>query len=169
MQAQTQGLAPWVPLSAAVCDVSSRYAMRSAFGPGMVTHWCQQALDNHTALPLEEIRRWMGEALAMRKYFYGDFYPLLSFSLADDAWAAWQYDRPDLGEGMIVAFRRQASPFSRWEAAARALDADADYELTSWDGQAGRLLSGKALMDGGLVVTVDEKPGSALFTYRRLG
>jgi alpha-galactosidase len=168
MQTQTQGLAPWVPLSAAVCDISTRYAMRSALGPGMVTHWCQQAMDNHKALPVEEIRQWMSEALSMRRYFYGDFYPLLSFSLAEDAWAAWQYDRPDLGEGMIVAFRRQAAPFSRWEAAAQGLDAGAEYELTSWDDQGTRRMSGRALMSGGLVVTIDEKPGSALFTYRRL-
>jgi alpha-galactosidase len=168
MQTQTQGLAPWVPLSAAVCDISTRYAMRSALGPGMVTHWSQQAVDNHKTLPVEEIRAWMNEALAMRTYFSGDFYPLLSFTLAEDAWAAWQYDRPDLGEGMIVAFRRHASPFSRWEAAPRALDPDADYELTSWDGDGNRRARGGELMTDGFVVTIAGKPGSALFTYKRL-
>ena len=111
MQTQTQGLAPWVPLSAAVCELPTRYALRSALSAGLVTHWSSQTLEGNVALPVEEVRRLMGEALAMRKYFYGDFYPLLSFSLADDAWAAWQYDRPDLGEGMVVAFRRENSPF----------------------------------------------------------
>ncbi len=32
MQTQTQGLAPWAPLSAAVCDAPTAYAMRSALG-----------------------------------------------------------------------------------------------------------------------------------------
>jgi len=58
----------------------------------------------------------------MRKYFYGDFYPLLSFSLAADAWAVWQYDRPDLGEGMVVAFRRFASPFAACRLTLQGLD-----------------------------------------------
>ncbi|MBP8122127.1 MAG: alpha-galactosidase [Caldilineaceae bacterium] len=168
MQTQTQGLAPWIPLSAAVCDVPTQYALRSALGPGLVTHWSPQALDGGIDLPVEAIRPLMDEALAMRKYFYGDFYPLLSFSLAADAWAAWQYDRPDLGEGMIVAFRRHASPFPRWEAKLQGLDPDANYGLVSWDNESTRRMTGKALMTDGFVVTIGEKPGTALFTYRRV-
>jgi len=147
MQTQSQGLAPWVPLSAAVCDGPApdadakaplgasasgyecatkrasaaagrsasayAYAMRSALGPAMVTHWSSQALDGGARLPVDHIRDLMQEALALRKIFYGDFYPLLAWSQSADAWAAWQYDRPDLGEGLVVAFRRAESPFPR--------------------------------------------------------
>jgi alpha-galactosidase len=168
MQTQTQGLAPWVPLSAAVCDEASTYAMRSALGPAVVTHWSSQALEAGVDLPLGTIRRLMEEALALRQYFYGDFYPLLAFSLAADAWAAWQFDRPDLDEGMVVAFRRHASPFPSWEAKLQGLNAEGDYELRSWDDDSTRCVSGRELMSDGLVVTLDEKPGAALFTYRRL-
>jgi len=168
MQAQTQGLAPWIPLSAAVCEAPTAYAMRSALGAGMVTHWSGQALEGGADLPIERIRALMDEALAMRKYFYGDFYPLLSFSLAPDTWAAWQYDRPDLGEGMLVAFRRHGSPFPEWEAKLQALDPEAEYELYSWDDRSIRRMSGKHLMAEGYAVTIADKPGSALFTYRRV-
>ena len=167
MQTQTQGLAPWVPLSAAVCDTASRYAMRSALGPGMVTHWCSQALDNGRAAPLEKVRAWMEEALEVRRYFYGDFYPLLAFSLAEDAWAAWQYDRPDLDEGMVAAFRRHASPFPNCDLVLRGLEPDAVYELRSCDGLAARTAHGSALMTVGISVTLTERPGSALFIYKR--
>jgi alpha-galactosidase len=142
--------------------------MRSALGPGIVTHWSSQALDGGVDLPIETIRRLMDEALAMRKYFYGDFYPLLSFSLAADAWAAWQYDRPDLGEGMIVAFRRHKSPFPRWEAKLQALDPETDYDLFSWDDRSTQRVTGTQLMTKGFDVTIGEKPGSALFTYKRV-
>jgi len=169
MQTQTQGLAPWVPLSAAVCPAPTEYALRSALGPGLVTHWASHALDGGVDEPIEAIRRLMDEALAMRKYFYGDFYPLLSFSLAADAWAAWQYDRPDLGEGMVVAFRRYASPFPNWQATLQALDPEAEYELTSWDDHTARRITGEALVTDGFAVTIADKPGSALFTYKRVG
>jgi len=168
MQTQTQGLAPWVPLSAAVCEAPTTYAMRSALGPGIVTHWSSQALESNIDLPIERIRALMHEALAMRKYFYGDFYPLLSFSLSADAWAAWQYDRPDLGEGMLVAFRRHASPFPCWEAKLQALDPEADYELLSWDDRSTQRVSGKQLVEDGFDVTITSGPGSALFTYKRV-
>jgi alpha-galactosidase len=168
MQTQTQGLAPWVPLSAAVCEAPTEYAMRSALGPGIVTHWSSHALDGGGEQPIETIRRLMDEALAMRKYFYGDFYPLLSFSLAADAWAAWQYDRPDLGEGMVVAFRRPESPFPRWEAKLQGLEPEADYDLFSWDDRSTRRMTGKQLIVEGFAVSIDNKPGSALFTYKHV-
>ena len=168
MQTQTQGLAPWVPLSAAVCEAPTAYAMRSALGPGVVTHWASQALEGNVELPVEKVRALMDEAMAMRKYFYGDFYPLLSFSLADDAWAAWQYDLPDVGEGMVLAFRRHRSPFPRWEAKLQALDPKADYDLFSWDNGSTQRMAGRQLVAEGFAVTIADKPGSALFTYKRV-
>ena len=168
MQTQTQGLAPWVPLSAAVCEQPTRYALRSALGAGLVTHWSSQTLEGNVALPLEEVRSLMGEALAMRKYFYGDFYPLLAFSLAADAWAAWQYDRPDLGEGMLVAFRRSASPFASGRLALQGLDPEGSYEICSHDDGATWRADGRSLLDEGLKIDIANRPGSALFVYRRL-
>ena len=168
MQTQTQGLAPWVPLTAAVCDQPSTYAMRSALGPGLVTHWSTQVLDGNADLPAATICRLMDEAKAMRKYFYGDFYPLLSFSLAEDAWAAWQYDRPDLGEGMVVAFRRHAAPFAVWEARLQGLETAASYDVCAWDSGLTWRSSGRQLMAAGFAVPVETGPGSALFTYKRI-
>ncbi|MCX6030734.1 MAG: alpha-galactosidase [Chloroflexi bacterium] len=168
MQTQTQGLAPWVPLSTAVCEAPTRYALRSALGPGLVTHWSAQALEGSADLPLDQVRQWMAEAVAMRNYFYGDFYPLLSFSLAADVWAAWQFDRPDLREGMLVAFRRHECPFPNWQAKLKALDPEAEYDLYSWDDHSTRRVYGKALMTEGIGITVEEKPGSVLFVYKRV-
>jgi alpha-galactosidase len=168
MQTQTQGLAPWVPLTAAVCDKPTAYAMRSALGPGSVTHWSTQALDGRADLPAATICSLMDEAKELRKYFYGDFYPLLSFSLAADAWAAWQYDRPDLQEGMVVAFRRQAAPFSLWEARLQGMEPVANYEVCAWESGLTWRSSGREMMANGFEVSIEAKPGSALFTYRRI-
>jgi alpha-galactosidase len=168
MQTQTQGLAPWVPLSVGVCEAASTYALRSALGPGLVTHWSSQALEAGANFSVSQIRQLMAEAAAMRPYFYGDYYPLLTFSLAADAWAAWQYDRPDLGEGMVVAFRRHACPFPSWQAKLKALDLKADYELYSGDDHRTRRVSGQALMTEGLFIATDEQPGSVLFVYKHV-
>ncbi|MGL4649247.1 MAG: alpha-galactosidase, partial [Caldilineaceae bacterium] len=168
MQTQTQGLAPWVPLSAASCDSATVYGMRSAFGPSIVTHWSSMALEGGMELPLDLIRRHMNEALAVRKYFYGDFYPLLTFSLAADAWAAWQYHRPDLREGIVLVFRRHASPFAEATLKLRALDPSATYEVTNADTDEAQAVAGKQLLQEGLRVLLPERPQSALFVYQRL-
>jgi alpha-galactosidase len=168
MQAQTQGLAPWVPLSAASCEQPTTYAIRSSFGPAMVTHWSSQALEAGIELPLDVIRGLMAEALDVRKYFYGNSFPLLAHSLAPDAWSAWQYDRPDLGEGIALVFRRHDSPFEEAVLSLRGLDAQRQYCVTDADTGTTRTLTGAQLTDGGLRVRLVERPQAVLFRYRRL-
>ena len=60
------------------------------------------------------------------------------------------------------------SPFPRWEAKLQALDPEADYDLFSWDDRSTRRMTGEQLMMKGFDVTIGEKPGSALFTYKRV-
>ena len=109
----------------------------------------------------------MNEARELRPYFYGDFYPQLSFTLSTDAWAAWQWDRPDLGEGCVIAFRRQDSPIVAIEAKLQGLEAAAQYELRDLDGGEVRTVAGAALA-AGLKVEIGEQSGTKVLVYRRL-
>ena len=169
MQTQTQGLAIWVPLTTGCWNQANTYAARSALGPGLVVGWSTPAVEEGKDLPLDMIRKMMAEEVATRKYFYGDFYPLYSFSMANDAWAAWQFDRPDLGEGMVLALRRPKSPFPKIEPALHGLDAEATYEWCSLDTGAVTKVSGRHLLEKGVSIEIAEKPGSALFIYKRIG
>jgi alpha-galactosidase len=168
IQGQTQGLAPWVPLSTGCCEQGNTYAFRSALGPGMVI--TTNIFDQTPALPFPVpwLRERLEEQVAVRPHFYGDFYPLLSFSLAEDVWAGWQFDRPDLGEGMVLALRRQSSPFTRMDAMLRGLEPDVRYEVRSMDGAQATRRTGRQLMETGIPIEIVEKPGSALFIYKRL-
>ena len=168
VQNQTHGLAPWVPLSSGSCDTIDQYAFRSAFGPGRVT---TANVDERKPTPdslVERLRKLTDEQREVSQYFYGDFYPLLDYSLNDDVWSLWQYDRPDLGEGLILAFRRHLSPFVGLDAKLQALDRDAVYEIQSFDGDEIRRASGSELLEHGLPISINEMPGSAVFIYRRL-
>lgn len=169
MQNQTQGLAPWVPLSAgAAGPVGDTYAFRSALGPGIVCGWGEPGLREGDGFPAAWCRERLAELLSVRPYFYGDFYPLISFSLAEDAWAAWQFDRPDLGEGMVLALRRPGSPFARLEAPLSGLEPTASYELRWLDDGRREEIGGRELLERGLRIEIADRPGSALLTYRRL-
>jgi alpha-galactosidase len=168
MQGQTQGLAPWVPLSTGAFDHPDTYAARSALGPGVVI-----TSNQFEALPTEHfphdwLRQAVREQLAMRKYFYGDFYPLTPFGLGRDTWAVWQFDRPDLGEGMVLALRRPESSYVRFQACLRGLDEEAEYEVRCVDTGKSTRARGREWAEKGLVVEVPERPGSRLFTYRHV-
>ncbi|MCX7598701.1 MAG: alpha-galactosidase [Armatimonadetes bacterium] len=174
MQGQTHGLGLWVPLSTGACDRPDDYAFRSALGPGIVmctppnpTGAPEGFLTPWEAYPLDWLVRALKEEQRVRAYFEGDFYPLLSYSLADDVWAAWQFDRPDLGEGMVVAFRRQNSPLTGMTARLRGLSPRATYEVRDVDGRRGWKATGRELMDKGLSITISHQPGSRMFLYRR--
>jgi hypothetical protein len=52
----------------------------------------------------------LADFVRARPLFYGDYYPLLANSPDYDVWAAFQMHRPDLGEGLMLAFRRKDAP-----------------------------------------------------------
>jgi len=168
MQGQTQGLAPWVPLSTGCCDRADTYDFRSALGPGIVISNAVNQPEPPPPYPAAWLRERIAELKAVRPYLAGDFHPLLPYSLATEGWAAWQFDRPDLGEGMVLAFRRQHSPFPTMLARLQDMQAEARYEVRSQDGSPPVTITGRELAEGGLRIEIGRQPGSALFIYRRL-
>ncbi len=176
LQGQTQGLSVWVPLHSGACEQPNDYALRSTLGTGVVfvtppnfsgtpegyaTPW--------DAYPAAWMRKAAEEQRTVRPYFEGDFYPLLAYSLADDVWAAWQCDRPDMGEGGGGALRRQRSPFASMIAPLRGLEPEATYELTDRDTGERWTASGRPLMETARSIAIETAPGSRLVLYRRVG
>ena len=60
----------------------------------------------NVAAALEDV----AEFRSLRDYLYGDYYPLTAYSTGDDAWAAFQWDRPEERDGIVLAFRRPLAP-----------------------------------------------------------
>ena len=99
--------------------------------------------------------------------YLGDFYPLTPYSLANDVWLAWQYDRPESGEGVVQAFRRPGSAADQMSFKLGSLDANASYEVENLDGGKEQR-TGRELMEEGLTVKLGQKPSAAVITYKRL-
>ena len=47
---------------------------------------------------------------AVAQYYYGDYYPLTAYNTREDTWAAFQFDRPESGDGMVQAFPPPRQP-----------------------------------------------------------
>lgn len=167
MQGQTHGLGLWVPLSTGCCDREDTYVFRSAMGPGMVLIMYEFEKETNRHFSVDWLHRMFRQLNSVRSYFEGDFYPLLSFSLADDVWSAWQYDRPDLGGGMVLALRRPQSPFSIMKPVLHNLEPDAQYTVNDMDTGKTQTLSGRVLCQQGLSIRIDQQPGSRLFIYKK--
>lgn len=167
MQGQTHGLGLWVPLSAGCCDREDTYMFRSALGQGLDLIMYEFEKDNAKHFSLDWLRKRLGELNEVRDCFLGDFHPLIGFTLAEDSWAAWQFDRPDLGAGAVLAFRRPQSPFVQANLPLKGLEANATYEFRDADTGTVVQLSGRECLEKGLRIEMPDKPTSRLVIYRK--
>ena len=113
------------------------------------------------------IRRLLSQWRQVAPDYYGDFYPLTPWTRDDTAWVAWQFDRPEAGRGMVQVFRRHNSFYESARFSLRGLDAGATYAVTNLDTGKQQTRSGRELLNDGLPVTLAQKPGIVILTYRR--
>jgi len=111
------------------------------------------------------LRRLVSQWRQISPYYYGDYYPLTPYSQENDVWIAWQFDRPDLGEGMVQAFRRPDSFYEAARFKLRGLDPEARYTLKDLDAEGATEVAGRELMEEGLPVRIEEQPGAVVWTY----
>ena len=113
------------------------------------------------------IKQAIGEYREVQPYFFGDFYPLLPYSRDAEAWTAWQWDRPESKDGLVMLMRRPKSPFAAIEVRARHLNPDATYEVeirTTYDHAPIKSMKGSELAH--LQIQLPSAPSSALIFYR---
>ena len=160
-QCHTYGLHLFLPLSGTGNNNPQKYFFRSSMNGAVVLGWELNSTFN-TALALEAV----AEFRVLRPYFRGDYYPLTDYSTSDDAWAAFQWDRPEGRDGIIMAFRRPQAA-SSIVVRLHELEAEGDYEASFEDYGISLIKSGRELM-AGLSLKIPEAPGSLLIRYRRV-
>ena len=179
-QAHTYGISYWIPyhgnatrfISAFVSPVNASQGpaekidvnlFRSHMAPSLNACWDVRRAD----LDYDELRRLTQQFERISPYYLGDYYPLTGYGLGKDLWMAWQFDRPDLGEGMVQVFRREESPFETARFKLHGLDAAAKYEVENLDGGK-EIRTGRELMEAGLAVTINQQPAALVFAYKRV-
>lgn len=162
-QCHTYGLSLWVPYYGSGLGASDPYWFRSCIFPASRVGWDTRKKD----LDYPLLRRMVAEFRRVERYLLGDYYPLTPYSMEKKAWIAWQFDRPEVGEGMVQAFRREDCAEESRALELGGLDRGAAYAVESLDTGKTQEMSGRDLMEGGLRVTIAERPGSALLVYRR--
>jgi alpha-galactosidase len=168
-QAFHHSLSSWLPYYGAYVlpvDTVDPYAFRSSLAAMTLLTYDLRRRDIDWA-PLKELtEEW--RRITASEYFYGDYYPLSAYSRQDDQWIAWQFDRPDQGNGMIQAFRRDGCDEMVKSFHLCGLDPAAAYEIINLDAKGPVKILGQDLMQKGLKVEIKDKPGAAVMIYRRV-
>ena len=142
-----------------------QYVVRSSIAPSYAS-----SVDAGTASEEDwTLLRTMNEEFVRIQddLLYSDFYPLTEFSLEQDVWMAFQFDRPAAGSGVVLAFRRPHAQAATVRFALHGLDAGSRYQVEDFDVSGKHLMSGESLMNKGLEVSLQEAPGSAIVQYER--
>jgi alpha-galactosidase len=127
------------------------------------------------------MRNMVTQLKIARPYYYGDYYPLLPCSQNSDCgsdprkensagfeWAAWQFNRPEQGDGLVQAFRREENEQATQTLRLRGLDPAGTYEISNFDAKSTKSISGKELMQEGLHVDISAKRGAAVIIYKKV-
>ncbi len=162
-QCHTYGLASWLPFYGTGFIKFDTYIFRSTMCPNTTLGPDVRRTDIDWPL----LRKLIGEWRQVVDYYYGDFYPLTKYSLEYDQWMAWQFDRPDLGAGMVQAFRRPNSAYELARFKLQGLDPEARYKVSSFDSKETIEATGKDLMETGYLVTLRMQPEAAVIVYKR--
>ena len=157
-QCHTYGLSSWIPFygQGVYDNPQLEYYVRSHLCPSFSI--CVDVRKGNTNW--DRYRRLVEQWRQVADCFLGDFFPLTPYSLSDDCWIAWQFDRPESGDGVVQAFRRTKILVNR-SVKLRILEPDAVYEVTNFDAASPKQMGGKELLEQGLLIDIGEKPGAA--------
>jgi alpha-galactosidase len=189
-QLSTQGLSYWRPHYGTLLQIRPRdnYHFRSGFAPGLAFALFNVAGTKDQVgkfiapdFPFDWLRGQVEQLKRLRPYYYGDYYPILPCSSNSDCrsdagnelsagseWAAWQFNRPEQGDGMVQAFRRENDSDTAKDLRLRGLDGAATYEVTDLDAGVPGTISGTDLMEKGLHIEIAQKPGAAIIVYKKV-
>jgi alpha-galactosidase len=163
-QAQAMGLHWYLPLHAICAWTPDAYEMRSDSGPGAVVQF--GFLDK--GYSPEAARQAVAEVKENQKFFYGDYYPLTGCSAEPDQFVAYQVHRPDLGAGLVLAFRRAKCNVLGISVPLGGLRPEANYAVDFIDEQrqkTSKILSGRVLSTE-LPLMIPQRGASLLVRYK---
>ena len=96
----------------------------------------------------------------------GDYYPITPFSRDPAQWVAWQFDRPEYGDGLLQGIRHTACPDETFIAYPQGLQADIEYLFENPESGEQFHRQGAAVMREGVQLSLPPRNGVIWF-YKR--
>lgn len=174
-QAMTFGLSTWLPYFGAGtnADLNPTYMGSGPSAVNPYAFWSNAAPSISCGVDVRErgidykaLRDLVNQWRELSRFYYDDFHRLTPYSVAPNAWIAWQYNSPERGESAVQAFRRPEAEADSITGQLRGLDPDATYALSTFDAPNFRRATGRELAEG-LEVAIPQKPGAAVILLRK--
>jgi len=164
-QNHTLGLAPWVPFYGTGINAFDDYTFRSQMCPHLTACYDMRNEEQNW----NAARRLLQEWREIGPLYFGDFHALTPYATSQDVWVGWQFNREDLGQGVVQVFRRGASIYESARLRLRGLDEASVYRFQGEGLQGPAEQLGEVVMRSGLLITLPARPSSAFVRYERIG
>ena len=160
MQAHNAGISRLLPYNGCTTKLSDVYSLRSAYSSSHGVAYWNAIFQDETKVDWKAAKKCCDEYRRIRKYFPCDFYNHGSAGHDDTAWAIWQYHDQEAGEGVVLAFRRAASPSSRAAVQLKGLSPASSVDVENLDTGA------RTTVRGELEIILPERRSSAVLLYK---
>ncbi|MCX7424026.1 MAG: NPCBM/NEW2 domain-containing protein [Planctomycetia bacterium] len=164
-QLMSAGLNRYLPFSTVGQMGATPYLFRSGFNGG-ISFGEDIRGKNY---PRDLLKQGIAEGKRIRKYFYGNFYPLSEVNANPRDWCIMQYHLPDEQDGIVMAFRRDKSPYGSYNCHLREIDPTATCQVAmyhTYDPETPLTMRGSDLEK--LNIEIDASPGSVIVEYKQL-
>ncbi len=163
-QCHTFGLHFYLPVHGTAIYSTDSYTFRSGLGATAVTNW---EVTGRNSESISDVQKCIQDYKKLRPYYYGDFYPLTQAvnNTRDDVWLAYQLNRPDRKDGIILAFRRSGNNQATIHVKLSGLEPGSVYEVSFEDYGIIINKSGRELLED-FEITIPHKPSSLMISYK---
>ena len=138
---------------------SDTYAIRSAYSSSFGGAFYNAVFQTMSKEDLLWAKKITDEYRSIRRYFSKDFYNHASIVFDPTSWAIFQYHDPETESGIVMAFRREASPFDRVTVKLNGLQSGRSYKFKNRNDDTCR--SSESTLD----ILLPEKRSSVIFEY----
>ena len=163
IQAHNSGISLYLPYNGCTSKVKDdTYAIRSSYSASWGAAFYNAIFQSMDEKDFAWAKKITEEYRSIRKYMTMDFYNHGSVAFDDTSWAVWQYHDEKTQSGVVMAFRRSASPFEEMKITLKGLSENATYRLQNLDdGTEGET-------DGSFVISLAQKRSSVIFKYEKI-
>ena len=136
------------------------YAIRSSYSSSWGGAFYNAVFHNMSDEDFKWAKKITDEYRRIRKYFSCDFYNHASSVLDDTSWAIFQYHDADTQSGIVMAFRRENSPFDSVKITLRGISENKAFSFENLDDCS--VTEG----DSTLTINLPEKRTCTIFEYK---
>lgn len=160
LQTHNAGISKYLPYNGCTSKTKNdTYAIRSSYSSSWGGAFYNAIFQSMTEDDFVWAKKTIDEYRRIRKYLSQDFYNHGSESYDKSSWAIWQYHNPETNSGIVMAFRRENSPFD-------------NVKISLWGIAENSKLNVENLNNGNiftstenLEITLKEKRSSVVFEY----